>query len=324
MLTRISQKQFIEKIKKRKTERVGIINTLEKTLLKLRGYIFKQPKKGSSVILLLSGGLDSVVAWGILMEEYGLSVYPISFDTAEARSDKEKASIDYFSTYYEKRYPALFHTPLRVALDLTAMTLPIDTALEKLHPDVILENFAGKTELQPKMNVSLGGFIMLPSYAKLYGEYLNLTQNLQIRSIFCAVTASDGDVVPYQAFTALRSTMHNLCITTGDYRWQFSSVCLEKETGIYFDKSDLVKWACRHHIPLEHTWTCYHAKPFQCGGSDCLTCMVRQKAFAKAGVVDKTVYRSLADQRFLGRILYPFRPIIRGVKGQRNIVDSKI
>jgi tRNA(Ile)-lysidine synthase TilS/MesJ len=81
-------------LKERKYEDVTTIRSLESLLLKKRGYIFRMPKPGKSVILLLSGGLDSITCWGMLMEEFKLNVYPISFDRGERRRHQEVDSIN--------------------------------------------------------------------------------------------------------------------------------------------------------------------------------------------------------------------------------------
>ncbi len=313
MLNRISRNQFQTYLQKRKLEKLDIIKHIEQSLKNMRGYAFRMPAKSTPVILLLSGGLDSVTCWGILMEEFGLHVYPLSFDRGERRANKEKASIEYFSAFYKKRYPDLFHEPLRVNLSMKDMNIPIENALTNIHPEILLDKFIGDGKLL-NLNISFGSFLLLPTYAKIYAEYLHHSQNLYIRNIFCSVTLSDGLLVPHQTFTSLRSIMYNLCVATGDYTWQFSSVVFEKETGLYYDKFNLVQWAHTHKIPLEKTWSCYHSKKYQCGGSDCQTCNVRADAFHRAGVKDKTIYRSVDDQSYLGIMKRIFRFIRRKTK----------
>lgn len=306
MLKRITCQQFIKNLKTRKLEKIGVISEIEKILKKQRGYVFKMPRKGSSVILLLSGGLDSVTSWGILMKEYGFNVYPISFDRGEKRAFKEKASIDYFSEFYKKKFPKLYHHPVRLSFGLGNIKIPIEKSLEILHPNIILKYFKGDPRLTD-INLALGSFLLLPVYAKIYAEYLYFTRNLDIKSIFCSVTLSDGQVVPHQTFTSLRTAMLYLCSTTGDYRWQFTSALFEKEEGLYLDKSDLVKWADENKIPLERTWSCYHCTKYQCGGTDCQTCIFRRLAFTEAKVKDRTIYLPVANQTLLKLAKYELK-----------------
>lgn len=295
MLETISKRQFVERLKKRKLENLSVIKQVEKTFLTQRNYIFRMPKRGSPVILLLSGGLDSITCWAILMEEFGLHVYPLSFNRGEKRAKKEEESIKYYSKFYKIRYPDLYHLPIRLSLGGGNISIPIESAVRKLHPEVILKSFTGSEKLTD-INISFGSFLLLPVYSRLYAEFLHHTQNLFIRNIFCAVTIRDGFGVPHQTFTSLRSIMHYLCTTSGDFSWQFTSAIFEKEMGLYFDKYNLVQWASNHNIPLGKTWSCYHSKRYQCGGSDCVTCVARRDAFIQAGVTDETIYEPIANQ----------------------------
>lgn len=314
MLKRISNQSFVKNLKSRKLENLIVIDQIERLLKKQRGYVFKMPKKGSSVVLLLSGGLDSITAWGILMKEFGLHVYPLSFDRGEKRAFREKASIDYFSKFYQKRFPNLYHKPVRLSFGLEDVKIPIEKSLEAIHPEVLVKNFKGDAKLID-INISLGSFLLLPIYAKIYAEFLYLTKNLDVHTIFCSVTLSDGLLVPHQTFTSLRTIMFHLCSTTRDYSWQFASAVFEKEVGLYHDKSDLVEWADKNRIPLEKTWSCYHATKYQCGGSDCQTCIVRRDAFKLANVVDKTVYNPIDRQSFIGYCKHKFRSLLDRLSG---------
>lgn len=309
MLHHISQNQFIKQLKTRKLENISVIQTIEKSLKEQRGFAFRMPKSKSPVILLLSGGLDSVTSWGILMKEFGLNVYPLSFDRGEKRASKEKESIDFFSSYYQKRFPDLYHKPHRLTLGINDIFIPIEHCLQHIHPDIILKNFTG-TDRLIGINLSFASFLLLPVYAKIYAEYIHHVSNLRMRTIFCSVTFSDGILVPHQTFTSIRSIMYYLCAATGDFSWQFTSAVFEKENGLCFEKSDLAKWTYDHHIPIEKTWSCYHSKMYQCGGSDCQTCLARKAAFLKAKIPDKTIYRPLSKQSVLGNIKYLIRRVL--------------
>lgn len=300
MLHSITRKQFLSRLRRRKVENITTITLIERSLRRERGYVFRMPKKGTSVILLLSGGLDSIVCWGLLMEEFGLHVYPLSIDKGEKRAFKEKVAIEHYSRLYKQRYPDLYHMPTRVMLDIKDVTLQAEEAQNKLHPAAFLDNII-ETDGPGHINVSLGSFLLLPIYAKLYAELLFATKYIKIRTIFCTVTASDGLVTPYQTFTAMRSAMYHLSAATGDNSWQFASAIFEKEIGLYFDKKNLVLWAHKHAISLEHTWTCSYASRYQCGGSNCRSCIARRYAFKQAKVEDKTIYQSLVQQSIVGR-----------------------
>lgn len=306
-LTKISKKEFLKRLKTKSLEDLRIINLIEKYLLEKRGYIFKMPRPGSSVILLVSGGLDSITCWNILMEEYKLRVFPLSIDKGAERRAREEKSINFFSAFFKKLYPRLFVPPFHLNAALKELQIPIEKAPKILHPQSILENIGVNGDFMS--NLSLGSFTLSPILAKLFAEYLYLKQHIHIRSIFCAVTTSDGDPVPEQTFTALRAAMWFLCCSVVDFSWQFSSVCFEKGTGIYFSKTDLVRWASRHNLPLEKTWSCYRNKRYQCGDR-CITCKARRKAFRQAKIKDKTRYQ---NQQSLSK-----EAIIKTIKKLKN------
>ncbi len=317
MMKTISRSQFLSHLKSRALEDISVIHTIEKSLQKKRGHIFRRPKTGAPVILLLSGGIDSITSWGVLLQEYGYHVYPISFDRGEKRVSKEKASIEHYATLYQKRFPRLFHAPMRVQLGVERLTIPIQQFTHDVHPEILLDAYARKNP-EGSLNVSMGSYLLLPVYAKLYAEYLLYTQNIRVRSIFCGVIVEDGLIIPHQTFTALRSVMYYLCTATGDFDWQFSSVFFEKETGMYWAKSDVVQWAHSHRIPLAYAWSCYHSGRYQCGGTDCITCRARRNAFETAGVLDETRYKPLARQTLIGEIRHKARRLAEVLQALRR------
>lgn len=295
-MKKISKQEFHSLLKKRKLEDIKKIQTFEKLLKDERGYVFKMPKRGSNVILMASGGLDSMTAWGILMKEYGLNVYPITFDRGEKRRKNELNAFKYFDKIYKERFPKNYRKYLHLDVGQDQISIKIEDGVKNLQEETILNNFRDDLML---FNPSLGVFTILPFFARSYAMYLNATKGLKINTIFCAVTANDGELVDHQTLTSLRSIMCNMCVSIKDYSWQFSSICLEPEIGSFMRKSDLVKWAYKNNLPLEKSWSCYHAKKYQCGGSDCITCGARREAYLEAKIKDKTIYKSLEDQEIL-------------------------
>jgi len=277
---------FLIRLKKRKLEDVKTIKFIEKFLIEKRGYIYKKPSKLSPVILLVSGGLDSITCWGILMREFKLKVFPLTLDKGEKRRRKEESSITYFSDYYHKKFPDLYVKPFHLSTNLKEISIPIEKAEKILHGKVMLDNMNPDGSL--KLNLSLGSFSLTPFYAMLYSRYLEFTKNIKIRDILCAVTK--GDDVISQTFTSLRMTMMAICVFTGEYDWQFSSAIFEKERELFYSKGDLVKWGERYGLKLEKTWSCYRNEKYQCG--TCIACIVRKKAFMEASIVDRTSYQN--------------------------------
>ncbi len=312
MLPKVSRTKFDQLLKSRSNEDLDIIVDIESTLKKKRGYVFRMPAKGESVILLLSGGLDSISAWGILMQEFGLHVYPISFDRSEPRAPRERAAIHYFSKYYAGKFPKLFHEPIRINLGLDQISINSKQNSDQVHPAFILEKFSRLKNNNFNSKFFTSEQALLPIYGKQYAEFLHATQNLNINTIFNAVLPTDGLISDFQRFTALRESMFNLCVNSGDFKWQFTSLFFEKETQLLLEKSAIIRWAVTQQLPIEHTWSCYLAGKYQCG-ADCIACYARKKAFGEAGVIDKTIYRTVYYQNITQKIWHKFRNVFSGI-----------
>lgn len=288
---KISKREFINRLKKRKYENIDAIKLIENYLVKKRNYIFKMPKRGSSVILLVSGGLDSTVVWGILLKFYQLKVYPLFLHRGYKRWKKEKRAIDFFSKYYQRKFPHLFVSPQEYSTDLPPREIEenMRNARKYLHPVKILESLDLTSRIASFYSLGILPYLF-PHFGVAYGKYLEDHKNILIRTIFSSVCVGDGSVVPSQTFTALRSTMLDMCLATADFSWEFTSFAMEKEIGHYLEKVDLIKIGEGLGLPLEKTWSCYLDKKYQCG--ECLTCLSRRKNFSKAGMTDKTKYAS--------------------------------
>jgi 7-cyano-7-deazaguanine synthase in queuosine biosynthesis len=307
MLLLLPKREFLKRLKKRKLEDLGAIRSIESMLLRKRGYIFRMPKPGDPVILLLSGGIDSIVSWNILMERYSLNVYPIFLDKGEKRKRREIDSIRYFSDLYKKSFPNLYHEPFYSDAGGASLRMSAEEISHTFHPKTLLDLFNEGGTIS--VNTTLGIYMAFPVYAKIYSEHLFYTQNILIRTIFCSVVSSDGTLIPYQTFTALRSIMAYLCITSGDISWQYSSVAFEKETGIFWDKADLIYWADAHNLPLEKTWSCFHNGKYQCGDK-CISCYARRQQFNNSGIQDRTVYISLSKRNLVFKIKQAIKRVL--------------
>ena len=109
------------------------------------------------------------------------------------------------------------------------------------------------------------------------------------KTIFSVHTADDP--VLHSTLTAVRMTNLLMCQITSDYRWQFISLPIEKNLGNYYGKEIMVKWCDENNIPIEKTRSCYKDDPVHCGKCS-PACLNRKAAFKKAGVLDKTIYKT--------------------------------
>ena len=97
-LPKYSNKQIVNLFKSNEPfEDLETIRKTEQLLKEKRGYVFRMPPPKSNVILLLSGGLDTVTMWDMLMRIYQLNVYPVFIRRGQIRMPIEENSVDFFS-----------------------------------------------------------------------------------------------------------------------------------------------------------------------------------------------------------------------------------
>lgn len=300
----IKTKQAFNKfIKSRKYEDLFTIETVEKFFLKKRGYIFKVPKPGTPVVLLVSGGIDSTVAWHYLTFVKKLDVYPLYLHRGTKRWKKEKAAVDYFTKFYRKIFPQdRFHEPREysTALPTKEMESLAKNIEQKLHPSFLFEGLGDKGISH--IDIFTTTPYLFAFFGANYARELYYTKKLKIKHVFCTVAVGDGIAVPSQTFTALRTTMFSICSALAEWDWNFASIAFEKEWNSFMTKADLIRYGMKNNLPLEKTWSCYLPGIYQCGNK-CLTCESRQREFEIAGYEDKTKYFTKTAIYKLGKLV---------------------
>lgn len=304
-IPKIPAAEFEKRLRRRPFEHLHTIRTIESLFYKRRGYVFKMPPPGTPVILLVSGGLDSTSLWGLLLEKYGLHVYPLFLYRDHRRSKREHASAKYFSNYFHQRYTTLsenlyaFSTRLSPPEIMRAIKHP----LKYYHPRQLLERIDVKRSLLAVDKPNFYPQRVLPYvhvfYCLVYSQYLLEHFNIQAKTIFTAILVGDGLFVPSQTLTSIRTALLSICSVTSEYDWQYCSLPFEKELGHWMEKKDLIRIGHALGLPLEKTWSCYLSGKYQCG-NECLTCSSRRLEFRLAHIKDKTVYAYNRPMRRLG------------------------
>ncbi len=259
-------------------EDLEILDQVETILKKKKGYIFKIPPKNSNVILLLSGGLDTVVLWDILMRKYELNVYPVFLRRGQIRMPIEEAAVDYFAKYYVSIHPNFFHSPMKLSTFIPPLEIRWDITKFGTYP---INNTLDCRGIP--MYSSL-----LVNYAVQYAYYLEIKYAIRARSIFCGVMPGDGMHLRYENLTAMRMNTFNILTLTGDPDWQFTSIAIEKELGYYLNKEDLIRYSNFYSIPIQYSFSCIKYSYYHCG--KCIYCQTKKKIFKNARVKDKTIY----------------------------------
>lgn len=269
-------------------ENSQVTNLIEKFFVNKRAYTISIPKPGSSVVLLVSGGLDSILTWGLLLIKYKVKVYPLYLRKGEKRASKEESAVDYFSKYYSQRFPKLFVKPQKHSIFLPQKELiaqlktPFDNLLS--YDQNTISGFNPYTTT----NIFLGSPGIVPFYAMLFARHIELTSKIKLRTIYSSVTMGDGEVCPSQTLSSLRTINLAMCTFTGDFTWQFTSPLIDPQFNLYYKKRDLIIFGANFGIPTVHTWSCYRGMKHQCGV--CLACVSRKLEFQHSGIQDNTRY----------------------------------
>lgn len=267
------------------------LDEINKIFLKKRGYEFLLPKPGEPVILLLSGGIDSIGLWGHLFDKYRLNVYPIHFTPDRDNQRGEEKSIRFFSNLYKNRYPKLFHDvsfyPIKFIFSFknnlnkkSAYDLPISSNL-------IFNQKTGQYASLLSNNPSRLAYYAFGAYE--HALKLRLEQNIYVKNILLGIIKDDSQFSRETTLTVLRSINLSLCLIVGDFTWTFSAP-LEKKYRFFFTKKSLGQYALRSGVALEKTWSCSERSDVHCG--QCANCYNRQNFYLNLHKPDPTRYLS--------------------------------
>lgn len=246
--------------------------TYEDILTSQRGYVSMWPANNVAV-LIISGGLDSIIMSARLIEERGMILYPLHIERGQTNFESERASIELYTKILSERYPGKFKPVTYIKLNIP----PVEF----------------KEHLMPytRKNGHPLRDTMLQLAAAQYAVSLEASENLVVRTIFCAVMPED--TFPHSNITSIRATNIALCQNTSDWSWLISSPnidpFLEKDE---INKPAEIRWAADHNFPSRYTVSCNDSSLktnlLNCG--TCSSCIKRKAAFETAGVVDETQY----------------------------------
>ncbi len=240
------------------------------------------PPKGTPVILLFSGGIDSTVAWFILAKIYKLQVYPLS--VVLSANDQDKSTILKVAQIMKSKIGEDYHEPFLINRDIRPKELQL-CEKKGFHPSQVLQYFS------PEYDAStyLPGVSTLVFFdAVYYKHWLSAKHNIIIDHIYLGILASDGKLIPCQTLSFI--TLGNLMVKYlfNDKKLLLSSVFIELGTNSLVDKQGVIKLAHEYGLQLKETRSCYKNYPLNCG--ECLGCRSRIHFFRLSGVLDMTLY----------------------------------
>lgn len=217
-------------------------------------------------LVLSSGGLDSSVAIGLAVDEFGSgNVGSISISYGQ-KHGRELASARLIAGHYNIKH---MEVALPEFLRGSALT---DSAIEvpKGSYDDLVTDGPIATYV-PFRN----GILLSIAVAVAYQEHYHM--------VYWGAHAEDGDRFAYPDCTVeFSGAMSNAA-------WVGTAQKVRLWTPFqYMRKKDIVKLGAGLEVPFEKTWSCYVGSELACG--HCPTCVSRQQAFWDNGLKDPIGY----------------------------------
>ncbi len=270
----------------------------EKTLLKKINQIitlikkkpFQMPKKNTPVILLASGGFDSVIFWFYLIKKYQLKIYPLYLNNGNF---SQKQAVKYYANYFKKKYPNnsfdLKIFPNRLSfLSFKKLLKKINTNF--IPKELIIANITKKTNKKKYFNFFINNplrFFYYNLFAFEYGLSLLFTKGITINTIFSGVVSDDRLISRESTLTTLRSINLSCMLIFGYDKWQFQAP-IDKDNNFFLSKTDLLNFALKNDFDFSKTWSCDNNYLFHCGV--CPSCQGRKFIFEINQIKDPTFY----------------------------------
>ncbi len=222
--------------------------------------------KGRKAVVLLSGGLDSMVVAG-LAREAGYSVYALTIDYNQ-RHRRELDSARIIAAQLGAERHVILPLDLR-QFGGSALTDDIDVPKEGVGEDI------------PVTYVPARNLVFL-SLTLAWAEALGALD------IFIGVNALDYSGYPdcRPEFIAGFADLATLATKAGDGGESFAIHAPLQHMG----KAEIVREAARLGLDPGMSWSCYDPQPDGSACGLCDSCRLRQAGFAEAGLSDPTVY----------------------------------
>lgn len=310
-IPKTSKKVILKRLEDREYEDLELLADLEKHILKRRDYIISPLKEGENVILLLSGGLDSIVLWKLLLSQFKIHVYP--FYLSQNFNLAERLSIEYYKRQFQNE--AGYHAP---RFQRTRSKFKYKTRVVNLLPELALKCFAPKIGevLQPNSGMNFLSVL----YAAYYRMQLWWDYELKINKIISGITAEDGYEIYTQTHTFSRQLMLILISMLADNSMEYFAFGLEKELSHFLTKSNYINLGKSLGLDVSKTHSCYRSTIFNCGV--CKECLRRQSLFKKNNLEDKTFYLQSYFRRWLDLTSFGKNCIVKLQKLVRRLYEK--
>jgi 7-cyano-7-deazaguanine synthase len=219
-------------------------------------------------VVLLSGGMDSCVTAAIARQTHELALVHISYGQRTER--RERRAFEEIADFYEvsdRLAVRLEHFRQIGGSALTDHSIPVP-----------------QTGLGPAIPVTYVPF----RNAHFLSVAVSWAEVIGAQAVFIGAVAEDSSGYPdcrpeyYQAFAEVvrRGTRPE------------SGIRIETPV-IAMSKEGIVRTGIELGAPLDRTWSCYQFEDEACGVCD--SCLLRLRAFARAGIGDPLPYRAGSD-----------------------------
>lgn len=242
-------------------------------------------------VVLLSGGLDSTtVAAQARREGYELSAVTVHYGQAHRRELDSAARVAQALGIRQRVVDVSFFKELAWYSALTQperFSLPTERKPEEMEADIPITYV-------PLRNT----FLITMAASLLESEVLHALEREGVApgdlqaSVFIAANALD-----YSGYPDCRPEYYDAVLEVlrrGSKSGTQYGVALQVKTPIIrLSKAEIVRLAVEVGAPLEHTWSCYAGGERPCGRCD--SCVLREKGFREAGVVDPALAPAIAS-----------------------------
>lgn len=219
------------------------------------------------VIVLLSGGMDSLVCSGIATQNHE-NVYALHMNYGQKTSSRERISFDEICNHY--------NIPLekRKIIDMTFLQQIGGSSLTD--DKIAVKDYEGDSKIIPDSYVPFRNSIIL-SLAVSWAEVVGATK------LYIGANYEDSPGYPdcrpsyYEAF--------NKVIKEGTKAGDIEIIT----PVLRMKKREIVLKGKELNVPFSLSWSCYKSSAKACG--QCDSCALRLRGFKEAGITDPIDYK---------------------------------